>query len=209
MDNMVMALIGAAAACIAIGIVLFVSLKKAAKSDNQEEKKLLDEDYIENFTEAFKATGSIENTLEQLADIYKDNPHMSAFIKKAYDYITEYDGDYETALSMINVDNDAQVEEAHRNALNKFLSKKREKWNANPVESTAKEEKKEEKSAAFEDDEMDDFADEDDDDGFAALKAKAEATEDAADETDDEADDESKQLESTGDDDDDDEDLKI
>ena len=204
-----MALIGAAAACIAIGIVLFVSLKKAAKSDNQEEKKLLDEDYIENFTEAFKATGSIENTLEQLADIYKDNTHMSAFIKKAYDYITEYDGDYETALSMINVDNDAQVEEAHRNALNKFLSKKREKWNVNPVESTAKEEKKEEKSAAFEDDEMDDFADEDDDDGFAALKAKAEATEDVADETDDEPDDENQQPESAGDDDDDDEDLKI
>lgn len=200
MDNTVMALIGAAAACIAIGIVLFLSLKKAAKSDSQEEKKLLDEDYIENFNQAFQATGSIENTLEQLADIYKDNAHMSAFIKKAYDYITEYDGDYETALSMINVDNDAQVEEAHRNALSKFLSKKKEKdkWDAslNTIESTTKEEEKKEEKEEDSTSDDDDFADDDadTDTGYAALKAKAE---------------EEEEEEKAAEDDDDDDDLKI
>lgn len=195
MSNTVMALIGAAAACIAIGIMLFVSLKKASGKDGEDTKKLLDEDYIENFTQAFQATGTIEATLEQLADIYKNDAHMSAFIKKAYDYITDYDGDYETALSMINVDNDPQVEEAHRAALNKFLAEKHTSAKKTIDMPDSKEDTQQE---------QEDFADDDNEaDGFEALKAKAKEEEEKKDE--DFADDESGE----GQTDDDDEDLKI
>lgn len=76
MDNTVIILIGAGVSCVVIGFALFVKLAKMGSQEESEasgNKKLLADDYAENFQECFENTGNIEDTLEQLADIYTGN----------------------------------------------------------------------------------------------------------------------------------------
>lgn len=123
MDNTVIILIAAGVCCIVVGTVLFIKLI-TVKPAAGEEQSLLDEEYTENFQECFKETGNIEDTLDQLADIYMGNQYMHNLIEDAIDFIHEEDGDYETALEKINVDGDVEIMKMHNAAIKKTLEKK-------------------------------------------------------------------------------------
>lgn len=124
MDKIVVILIGAGVCCVVIGIALFAKLCMT-KSNNGEgtvnQKNLLDDDYVENFQNCFNNTKNIEDTLDQLVHIYTGNQYMYNLIVNALDYIKDGQGDYETALDGINVDNDTTIMEMHTAAIAKAL----------------------------------------------------------------------------------------
>ena len=125
MDNTVIILIGAGVSCVVIGFALFVKLAKMGSQEESEasgRKKLLADDYAENFQECFENTGNIEDTLEQLTDIYTGNQYMYNLIINALNFLKEDQGDYETALEGINVDSDTSILKMHNNAIKKALN---------------------------------------------------------------------------------------
>ena len=123
MDKTVIFLIAAGVCCVVIGIALFVKLLTTKPDDEAGDKgKLLDDEYMENFKECFENTGNIEETLEQLADIYTGNEYMYNLIVSALDFINDEQGDYETALENINVDGDVAVMKMHNAAIKKALN---------------------------------------------------------------------------------------
>lgn len=125
MDNTVIILIGAGVSCVVIGFALFVKLAKMGSQEESEasgSRKLLADDYAENFQECFENTGNIEDTLEQLADIYTGNQYMYNLIINALNFLKEDQGDYETALEGINVDSDTSIMKMHNNAIKKALN---------------------------------------------------------------------------------------
>lgn len=139
MDDIVITLIGAGVCCVAIGVGLFIKLCSVKEADTapKKSKKLLDDEYKENFKEAFKRTGSIEGTLQELADIYmNDNPYMYNLILSSLSYIQDEFGDYETALEKINVDSDLEVMKLHNAAIKESLKKKNEKEKKSEPEET-------------------------------------------------------------------------
>ena len=108
-----------------IGFALFVKLLTTKSNDDDEttgNRKLLDDEYAENFKECFENTGNIEEALEQLAQIYLDNQFMYNLIVSALDYIRDEQGDYETALEKINVDSDVTIMKMHNDAIKKALN---------------------------------------------------------------------------------------
>lgn len=130
MDNTVIILIGAGVSCVVIGFALFVKLAKMGSQEESEasgNKKLLADDYAENFQECFENTGNIEDTLEQLADIYTGNQYMYNLIINALNFLKEDQGDYETALEGINVDSDTNItaNDIIKNVLQKGLVPKK------------------------------------------------------------------------------------
>lgn len=125
MDKTVIILIGAGVCCVVIGLALFVKLLTTKPDYSDEEigrKKLLDEDYMENFQECFDDTENIEDTLDQLASIYTNDQYMYNLITNALDFIRDEQGDYETALDGINVDSDQAVAKMHNAAIKKALN---------------------------------------------------------------------------------------
>lgn len=125
MDKTVIVLIGAGVCCVVIGLALFVKLlttKQDESEDTNGNKKLLDNEYAENFKECFEDTGDIEDTLDQLATIYTGNQYMYNLIVNALDFIRDEQGDYETALDEINVDNDPEIANMHNAAIKKALN---------------------------------------------------------------------------------------
>ena len=101
MDKTVVVLIGAGVCCVVIGLALFVKLLTTKNDDSDEasgNKKLLDEEYAENFQECFDDTENIEDTLDQLATIYTGNQYMYNLLINALEFIRDEQGDYETAL---------------------------------------------------------------------------------------------------------------
>ena len=125
MDKTVIVLIGAGVCCVVIGLALFVKLlttNQNESEDTNESKKLLDNEYAENFKECFDDTGDIEDTLDQLATIYTGNQYMYNLIVNALDFIRDEQGDYETALDEINVDNDPEIANMHNAAIKKALN---------------------------------------------------------------------------------------
>lgn len=125
MDKTVIVLIGAGVCCVVIGLALFVKLlttKQDESEDTNGNKKLLDNEYAENFKECFEDTGDIEDTLDQLATIYTGNQYMYNLIVNALDFIRDEQGDYETALDEINVDNDSNIANMHNAAIKKALN---------------------------------------------------------------------------------------
>lgn len=125
MDKTVIVLIGAGVCCVVIGLALFVKLLTTKQDDSEEfdgSKKLLDSEYAENFKECFEDTGDIEETLDQLATIYTGNQYMYNLIVNAVDFIRDEQGDYETALDEINVDNDTEIASMHNAAIKKALN---------------------------------------------------------------------------------------
>ena len=125
MDKTVIVLIGAGVCCVVIGLALFVKLlttKQDESEDANGNKKLLDNEYAENFKECFEDTGDIEDTLDQLATIYTGNQYMYNLIVNALDFIRDEQGDYETALDEINVDNDPEIANMHNAAIKKALN---------------------------------------------------------------------------------------
>lgn len=137
MDKTVIILIGAGVCCMVIGFSLFIKLcTSSKKSDDVADKKLLDEEYMENFKECFENTGSIEDTLEELANIYTGNQYMYNLIVNSLEYIRDEQGDYETALEKINVDSDIAVMKLHNMAIKKSLNlevNKKESLDTNDV----------------------------------------------------------------------------
>ena len=131
MDNIVIILIAAGVCCVVIGTALFIKLLTVKPAEEQK-KTLLDEDYIENFKECFENTGSIEETLDQLSDIYMGNQYMHSLLADAIDFIHNDNGDYETALEKINVDDDMDVLKMHNTAIKKTLEKKNGKAETQP-----------------------------------------------------------------------------
>ena len=131
MDNIVIILIAAGVCCVVIGTALFIKLL-TVKPTEEQKKTLLDEDYIENFKECFENTGSIEETLDQLSDIYMGNQYMHSLLADAIDFIHNDNGDYETALEKINVDDDMDVLKMHNTAIKKTLEKKNGKTEPQP-----------------------------------------------------------------------------
>lgn len=125
LDRTVIILIGAGVCCAVIGLALFIKLL-TIKPDYDEEgvgkKKLLDEEYADNFEECFENTGNIEGTLDQLANIYTGNQFMYNLIVSAIDYLNDDEGDYETALEKINVDSDINIMKMHNAAIRKALN---------------------------------------------------------------------------------------
>ena len=125
MDKTVVILIGAGVCCVVIGLALFVKLLTTKNDDSDEtsgNKKLLDEEYAENFQECFDDTENIEDTLDQLASIYTSNQYMYNLIVNALDFIRDEQGDYETALDGINVDSDPVIAKMHSAAIKKALN---------------------------------------------------------------------------------------
>ena len=122
MDRTVIILICAGVVCAILGLIMFIRLL-FAKSDNKadDRESIVAEDYADNFRTCFSNTGNIEETLEQLVDIYSGNKQMLKLINGAVDYIQNGYGDYETALESINVDGDEEIEEIHNEAIHKAL----------------------------------------------------------------------------------------
>lgn len=196
MDNTVIILIGAGVCCMVIGFALFIKLCSSSKQQEEVvDKKLLDDEYAENFQECFKNTGTIEGTLDELASIYTGNQYMYNLIANAIDYIRDEQGDYETALDGINVDSDVNIMKIHNTAIKESLNlevkdkKENEKYAAIPSNSKTEEvfeeddfeededelyeEKEKEKrikkatTVKEDDDDYDDYNDDDEDiDGF-------------------------------------------
>lgn len=153
MDKVVIILISAGVCCIVVGITLFVKLL-SVKPAGTERKHLLAEDYEENFNECFENTGNIEDTLDQLADIYMGNQYMHNLIAEAIDYIHDEEGDYETALEKINVDENIEIMKMHNAAIKKAMEK----------EENVQREKTQAELEVFEEDEEDSEDDKNDDD---------------------------------------------
>ena len=125
MDKTVVVLIGAGVCCVVIGLALFVKLLTTKNDDSDEasgNKKLLDEEYAENFQECFDDTENIEDTLDQLATIYTGNQYMYNLLINALDFIRDEQGDYETAIEGINVDSDPVIAKMHSTAIKKALN---------------------------------------------------------------------------------------
>ena len=125
MDKTVIVLIGAGVCCVVIGLALFVKLlttNQNESEDTNENKKLLDNEYAENFKECFEDTGDIEDTLDQLATIYTGNQYMYNLIVNALDFIRDELGAFESALDEINVDNDSNIANMHNAAIKKALN---------------------------------------------------------------------------------------
>lgn len=137
MDKIVVVLIGAGVCCAVIGTALFIKLLSTKERSIEENgsKKLLDADYMENFKECFENTGDIEETLEQLSNIYTGNQYMYNLIIDAIDFIRDEQGDYETALDKINVDSDMEIMRMHNAAIKKSLNieSKADKKNADSI----------------------------------------------------------------------------
>ena len=157
MDNVVVILIGAGVCCVVIGFALFVKLCKSnSKSASEEDnKKLLDENYMENFQECFNNTENIEETLEQLTHIYIDNQYMYNLIVNAIDYIKEGQGDYETALEEINVDNEVRIMKMHNDAIKKSLNLDTNKTSTPDVKAEQNQSNIEYEQEVFEEDQED------------------------------------------------------
>lgn len=125
MDRTVIILIGAGVCCAVIGLALFIKLLTTKTDYNEDDvgkKKLLDDEYMDNFKECFANTGNIEDTLDQLAHVYTGNQFMYNLIVSAIDYLNDGEGDYETALEKINVDSDINVMKMHNTAIRKALN---------------------------------------------------------------------------------------
>lgn len=125
MDRTVIILIGAGVCCAVIGLALFIKLLTTKTDYNEDDvgkKKLLDDEYMDNFEECFANTGNIEDTLDQLAHVYTGNQFMYNLIVSAIDYLNDGEGDYETALEKINVDSDINVMKMHNTAIRKALN---------------------------------------------------------------------------------------
>lgn len=120
MDYTVIVLIGAGVCCFVAGVAMFAKLC-TAKPVDAAPKDLLDSEYADNFKECFKNTGNIEETLEELSSIYMGNQYMYNLIVNALEYIRDGQGDYETALDGINVDNTPEIIRLHSLAIRKAL----------------------------------------------------------------------------------------
>ena len=153
MDKVVIILISAGVCCIVVGITLFVKLL-SVKPAGTERKHLLAADYEENFNECFENTGNIEDTLDQLADVYMGKQYMHNLIAEAIDYIHDEEGDYETALEKINVDENIEIMKMHNAAIKKAMEK----------EENVQRENTQAELEVFEEDEEDSEDDKNDDD---------------------------------------------
>lgn len=146
LDRTVIILIGAGVCCAVIGLALFIKLltvKPDYDEANVGKKKLLDEEYTDNFEECFDNTGNIEETLDQLANVYTGNQFMYNLIVDAIDYLNDGEGDYETALEKINVDSDINIMKMHNAAIRKALNiESKTNVKKDEVKSTPKSSKK-------------------------------------------------------------------
>lgn len=122
MDNTVIILIGIGVCCIVTGFVMFIRLLKVRPGDGDEGPvNIVPDDYADNFEECFANTGNIEETLDQLLDIYSEDKEMSRLISDAINYIQNGYGEYETALEIINADQDERITEMHNRAIRKVI----------------------------------------------------------------------------------------
>lgn len=120
-DPIVLTLIGTASLSIVIGFSLFLSLLSSNKK--HKKKTILDDDYIENIREAFNNTGTIEGSLEQMQEIYAGNAVIQERLKKSLNFIQNQYGDYETALLMINLENNGAINHVHEIILREVINK--------------------------------------------------------------------------------------
>ncbi len=118
-------LLGSAGCLFVFGVILLCSGgSEKDKKGKDNSKNRFDPDYALLFTESYLQKGSIEETLEDMKDLYANNIFMEKRINEALDYLSGDYGDYESALSLINKESDHAVEKAHSEAISSEIAKK-------------------------------------------------------------------------------------
>lgn len=117
MDNTAYLFLAAAGVMFVLAVILiFSGNKKGEKEKNINNQ--FDDEYAVLFTDHFLKSGSIRKTLGELSEFYNTtNPHMESLIDRAIDYLGGDYGDYETALEIINENDDEMVAKAHKDAI--------------------------------------------------------------------------------------------
>lgn len=117
MDNTAYLFLAAAGVMFVLAVILiFSGNKKGGKEKNTNNQ--FDDEYAVLFNDHFLKSGSIRTTLTELSAFYNTaSPHMEALIDRSTDYLNGDYGDYETALAMINENDDEMVEKAHQDAI--------------------------------------------------------------------------------------------
>lgn len=112
MDIISMIFLGASGIFFVSGVILLFTRDKKSMISK------IEADYPERLKRLYYETGSIEETLTRILDEYEDNKYMCTLIERAVAYLNGDYGDYETALGMVNVTNNKEIEEVNEEILN-------------------------------------------------------------------------------------------
>lgn len=120
MNQTTVILLVAAALLLVIAVLLLLWKKPSKLSDGTEQ---LDKDYAYHLNDIYLRTGNVLRTFERLGEIYEENRYMSERINKSLDYLKGEYGDFETALSYMNEQDDIQIETLHNEIIRLEIAK--------------------------------------------------------------------------------------
>lgn len=124
MDATTIILLSAAGIFFVLGIIIYFRPVKIKKKETTTDVEI-PEDYAIKFNEFYLREGSIEKCLEQLALCYEENEGFLKLLQKAQDYLSGDYGDYETALSIVNINQDEMMKKSHEDSIRTEIIKKR------------------------------------------------------------------------------------
>ena len=120
MNNITIAFLAASGVFLVLGVFM-VFYKPKEKGIEKSNK--FDPDYSKNLRRFDFEKGSIEETFSYLLDEYSDNKFMTSLLEKSVAYLEGEYGDYETALSMMNINEDEELENINNEILRMEIGK--------------------------------------------------------------------------------------
>lgn len=124
MDTTTIILLGAAGIFFVLGIIIYFKPAKIKKKDTASDMEI-PEDYAVKFNEFYLKEGRIDKCLEQLSLHYEENEGFLKLLQNAQEYLSGDYGDYETALSMVNIHQDEMIKKSYEEAIRIEIMKKR------------------------------------------------------------------------------------
>lgn len=128
MDTTTIILLGAAGIFFVLGIIIYFKPAKIKKKDTASDMEI-PEDYAVKFNEFYLKEGRIDKCLEQLSLHYslhyEENEAFLKLLQNAQEYLFGDYGDYETALSMVNIHQDEMIKKSYEEAIRIEIMKKR------------------------------------------------------------------------------------
>lgn len=114
-----MIFLGVSGVLLIVGVILWFT-----KDRVKDKAPKLDEHYPEKLRTAYFETGFVEETFVRLADDYADDKYMMSLIEKSMGYLNGDYGDYETALDMMNINDDEEVKKVNDTILSADMAKR-------------------------------------------------------------------------------------
>lgn len=97
----------------AVFLILAIVLIFSSERTKTVKTYLLPDDYAYTLNETYLTTGNILLTIKKLKEIYEEDTVLVERIERAMDYLQGEYGDYETAFSMLNEQEDEKIERLH------------------------------------------------------------------------------------------------